>query len=460
MKKKINRQLMGIAAVAILATLFLTLVVFYNLFRTQVIDDLKTYVHIIENADGANEDSIEAYNARGDGLRITLIKSDGTVIYDTEVADVSRMANHADRKEVREALEHGEGSDVRKSATLEKSTYYYTVRLSDGNVLRVAKEASSIVSVFFSIMPVLMMILSILFIMSIFMSRWLTRSLINPIEKMADHLDEENARCPYEELVPFVDTINRQHADIMKNARMRQEFTANVSHELKTPLTSISGYAELIENDMAGDNVQRFAYEIHRNAARLLTLINDIIRLSQLDSPELDEPMEPLDLYPVAQTCVEMLQMSAEEHGVSLTLAGEPGMVYGNRKMLDELLYNLTDNAIRYNRRDGSVAVYVENATDSVSGQPAVRLTVRDTGIGIPRESQERIFERFYRVDKSRSKQTGGTGLGLAIVKHIVAHHDAHLTLKSEVGRGTTIIVDFPPVTLAESGSTAVRTQG
>ena len=177
MKKKINRQLMGIAAVAILATLFLTLVVFYNLFRTQVIDDLKTYVHIIENADGANEESIEAYNARGDGLRITLIKSDGTVIYDTEVADVSKMANHADRKEVREALEHGEGSDVRKSATLEKSTYYYTVRLSDGNVLRVAKEASSIVSVFLSIMPVLMLILSILFIMSIFMSRWLTRWL-------------------------------------------------------------------------------------------------------------------------------------------------------------------------------------------------------------------------------------------------------------------------------------------
>ena len=291
------------------------------------------------------------------------------------------------------------------------------------------------------------------------MSRWLTRSLINPIEKMADHLDEENAKCPYEELVPFVDTINTQHADIMKNARMRQEFTANVSHELKTPLTSISGYAELIENDMAGDNVQRFAYEIHRNAARLLTLINDIIRLSQLDSPELDEPMEPLDLYPVAQTCVEMLQMSAEEHGVCLTLAGERGIVYGNRKMLDELLYNLTDNAIRYNRRDGSVTVYVENATDCVSGQPAVRLTVRDTGIGIPRESQERIFERFYRVDKSRSKQTGGTGLGLAIVKHIVAHHDAHLTLKSEVGKGTTIIVSFPPASLAESGSTAVETQ-
>ncbi len=450
MKKKINRQLMGIAAVAILATLLLTLAVFYHLFKAQVIDDLRTYAHIIENADGSDESSIEAYNAKGDGLRITLIKGDGTVIYDTEVSDVSKMVNHADRKEVVEALEKGEGSDVRKSETLAKSTYYYTLRLSDGNVLRVAKEANSIISVFFSIMPVMLLILSLLFITSVFMSRWLTRSLISPIEKMADHLSDEDAKCPYEELVPFVDTINKQHADIMKNAQMRQEFTANVSHELKTPLTSISGYAELIENNMAGDNVQRFAYEIHRNAARLLTLINDIIRLSQLDSPELDEPMEHVDLYAVATTCVEMLQMSAEEHGISLTLAGESGMVYGNRKMLDELLYNLTDNAIRYNKKDGSVAVYVENTTDKMSGQPSVCLTVRDTGIGISPESQGRIFERFYRVDKSRSKQTGGTGLGLAIVKHIVVHHNAHLTLKSEIGRGTTIQVCFPPITVNE----------
>ena len=448
MKKKINRQLMEIASVAILATVVLTLVVFYNLFRHQVIDDLRTYAHIIENADGADENTIEKYDAGGDGLRVTLIKNDGTVIYDTEVTDVSKMANHSDRIEVKEALENGEGSDVRKSATLSKSTYYYTLRLSDGNVLRVAKEADSILSVFLSIMPVIILIVFVLFVLSVFMSRYLTGQLIAPIEKMADHLDDEGRACPYEELVPFVDTINRQHADIMKNAQLRQEFTANVSHELKTPLTSISGYAELIENNMAGDNVKRFAYEIHRNASRLLTLINDIIRLSQLDSPQLDEPMEDIDLYQAAVTCTEMLQLSAGEHDVSLSLAGESAQVYGNRKMLDELLYNLTDNAIRYNKRGGTVKLYVENITEIMTEMPAVRLTVCDTGIGIPKEAQDRVFERFYRVDKSRSKQTGGTGLGLAIVKHIVAHHNAEVSLISEVGKGTTITVTFPPVKL------------
>ena len=448
MKKKINSQLMEIAAVAILATVVLTLVVFYNLFMHQVIDDLRTYAHIIENADGADERSIEKYDAEGDGLRVTLIESDGTVIYDTEVADVSTMANHSDRIEVEEALEDGEGSAVRKSATLSKSTYYYTLRLDDGNVLRVAKEADSILSVFFSIMPVIILIIFVLFALSVFMSRYLTRQLIAPIEKMADNLDDTYGECPYEELVPFVDTINRQHADIMKNAQMRQEFTANVSHELKTPLTSISVYAELMENNMAGDNVQRFAYEIHRNASRLLTLINDIIRLSQLDSPQLDEPMEDIDLYQAAVTCTEMLQLSAGEHDVSLSLAGECAQVHGSRKMLDELLYNLTDNAIRYNKRGGTVKIYVENVTDSASGLPCAKLTVCDTGIGIPEDAQERVFERFYRVDKSRSKQTGGTGLGLAIVKHIIAHHNATVSLVSEVGKGTTITVSFPPVNL------------
>lgn len=445
MKKKINRQLMGIAAVAILATAFLTLVVFYGLFRAQVIDDLKTYAHIIVNADGADEDSIEKYNAKGDGLRITLIKNDGTVIYDTEVEDVSVMGNHGSRKEVKEAIEKGEGSDVRKSATLAKSTYYYTRLLSDGNVLRIAKEADSILSVFMSIMPVTILIVLILFAISALMSRYLTDQLIDPIEHLADHLDDDEEPCPYEELVPFVDTINRQHADIMKNAQMRQEFTANVSHELKTPLTSISGYAELIENNMAGDNIQRFAYEIHRNASRLLTLINDIIRLSQLDSPGLDEPMEVLDIYQAASTCAEMLRMNAEEHNVTLTLSGSHEDVYGSRKMLDELLYNMTDNAIRYNKTGGSVRICVESVTDPTSGLPAACLTVSDTGIGIPEDSQDRVFERFYRVDKSRSKQTGGTGLGLAIVKHIVAHHNAVITLTSAVGKGTSIRVVFPP---------------
>ena len=230
-----------------------------------------------------------------------------------------------------------------------------------------------------------------------------------------------------------------QQEELEKGDRIRQEFTANVTHELKTPLTSISGYAELIESGMASpEDVQRFAHGIRKNSSRLLNLINDIIRLSELEGDGPEESFEEVNLYAVAQTCVDMLQFSAENHNVTLELEGSDTYLMGNKRMLDELLYNLCDNAIRYNNAGGSVRVQVH----SRNGQPV--LSVSDTGIGIPRESQGRVFERFYRVDKSRSKSTGGTGLGLAIVKHVVAKHDACVTLESEEGKGTSITVNFP----------------
>ena len=207
---------------------------------------------------------------------------------------------------------------------------------------------------------------------------------------------------------------------------------------MKTPLTSISGYSELIENGIAtGDDVQRFAREIHKSSNRLLTLINDIIRLSELDVTT-EDIMEELDICDMAASCVEVLQMSAEKHQVQLSFSGEPQMVTANRQMMDELIYNLCDNAIRYNNPGGRVDVSVYREVERVV------LEVKDNGIGIPEKDQERIFERFYRVDKSRSKSTGGTGLGLAIVKHIIALHDnVKLELRSKLGEGTTIYVYF-----------------
>lgn len=269
-------------------------------------------------------------------------------------------------------------------------------------------------------------------------THYLTRNILKPIEQMANSLDDDTHIVAYKEMRPFIDMIQKQHADIVKSSQMRQEFTANVSHELKTPLTSISGYSELIETGMATEaDVHHFATEIHKNSNRLLTLINDIIRLSELDVSEDAPLMEKIDLAVIARTATDMLAINAEKNSVTLSYDGSHGYIYANKMMMEELVYNLTDNAIRYNNKNGSVDVSVK-AEDG-----KVILRVKDTGIGIPKEHQERIFERFYRVDKSRSKSTGGTGLGLAIVKHIVARNNAQLDMDSEPGKGTDIKVTF-----------------
>ena len=231
-----------------------------------------------------------------------------------------------------------------------------------------------------------------------------------------------------------VDVIKQQHEVRVKASRLRQEFTANVSHELKTPLTSISGYSELIENGMVSDgDVQRFAGEIHGNAKRLISLINDIIELSELDAGnENSVKLENVDLYELAENCVVMLAPVAEKRNITFHLDGERTIAHVNRELMNEVIYNLCDNAIRYNQEGGNVWIHIADG-----------FSVRDDGIGIPKEHQERIFERFYRVDKSRSKKTGGTGLGLAIVKHIVELHNGSITVESETQKGTTIRVEL-----------------
>ena len=379
-------------------------------------------------------------------LRITLIDEDGTVLMDTN-ADIGGMSNHGERPEIRQAYLHGEGKDVRKSETLERSTFYYAMRLNNGDILRLAKETGSIYSMFFDAIPSLIGIAVTLFAFCAFLAHFLTKSFIAPIEKVAKNLDGQVEAGTYKELTPFLETIQEQHKNIIKSAKMRQDFTANVTHELKTPLTSISGYAELIESGMTGEKeTRRFAKEIHRNAKRLIRLINDILQLSELDTRETALETERLNLYGMAATCVEMLKINAEPNKVKIGVKGRLVWIEGNRSMIEELLYNLCSNAIRYNKPGGQVEVSVEENPEGVL------LKVSDTGIGIPKVHQERIFERFYRVDKSRSKERGGTGLGLAIVKHIVSEHNARVWLESEEGVGTTISVLFPVKKKSDSG--------
>jgi two-component system phosphate regulon sensor histidine kinase PhoR len=221
--------------------------------------------------------------------------------------------------------------------------------------------------------------------------------------------------------------------------QMRREFTANVSHELKTPLHTISGCAELMANGLVQPaDIPQFANRIYTEAQRMIHLVEDILKLSHLDEGASGQMREPIDLYQLTKETLDLLSLEAKDADISLRLSGEATVVQGIRQLLQGIVYNLCDNAIKYNRKGGSVNVSVRD-----EGQ-FVRLTVADTGIGIPPEHQERIFERFYRVDKSHSKEIGGTGLGLSIVKHAARLHSASIALQSTVGRGTTITVTFP----------------
>ncbi len=230
-------------------------------------------------------------------------------------------------------------------------------------------------------------------------------------------------------VIMLIDETEKEKRDVL-----RREFTSNVSHELKTPLTSISGFAELIKNGLADEKTAvRFSDNIYREAQRLITLVTDIIRLTQLDGGEIPYDKEPVDLYQVASEVITRLAPIAEKSSISLSVSGKSSFVDGNRLILDEIVSNLCDNAIKYNTAGGYAKVIVSNK----------KITVIDNGIGIPSDQQSRIFERFYRVDKSHSKEVGGTGLGLSIVKHGAMYHNATITTDSMPGKGTSISLEF-----------------
>ena len=436
MKRKINIQFAIITMVAIIFTVILSVTVYSELFQREVRENLRICAYELKNT-GFFDDPQADYTMKAvDNVRITLIDTDGTVAFDTN-ASIGELDNHGRRPEIQEAFQNGEGEIMRRSATMKKTVFYFALRLDNGQVLRVAKESGNVWSMLSALALPLGVMSIALILVSVLLTHFLTTSILAPIEHMASHIDDEEVEVTYRELEPFMETIRKQHEDIVKSSQMRQEFTANVSHELKTPLTAISGYAELIAAGMTtGDDTIRFAGEISKSSNRLLTLINDILRLSELDAST-EVPMEEIDLYELAEKCVNMLQINAEKQNVTLMLTGKPTKMQANREMMEELLYNLVSNAIRYNRPYGNVVVSVSREDDHVN------LTVEDTGIGISQADQERVFERFYRVDKSRSKSTGGTGLGLAIVKHVVQCHGARLNMKSQLGSGTRIEIKF-----------------
>lgn len=442
MKQKINLRLIGIAILAIAATVIAMISVYYRLLQVQVKKDLRLNAQLLQSSDlFTDPEHVERCNELKDlcqSLRITWIGTDGSVLFDNDFA-AARLGNHADRQEVKAAYKTGEGQAVRYSSTLNKDTFYYALRLADGTILRLAAEYESIGRIIISVIPIIALILLLILLVCIALSHMLTTQLIKPIEAMARNITDKDFQAPYKELAPFSDIIRTQHMEILAAAKDRQDFTANVSHELKTPLTAISGYAELLAANMvAPEQKMHFYHEIQKCAARLLRLINDIIRLAALDRSEREPLFNEVDLAEIVEESLNTLQLNAEQHKIKLNLQLEKCIVHGNREMLKELVDNLVVNAIFYNSPGGYVLIKV--GTDN--GRQ--KLLVKDNGIGIPATEQGKIFQRFYRVDKSRSKATGGTGLGLAIVKHIVELHSAEIILDSTPGVGTSFTIIFP----------------
>lgn len=443
MSRKIYHAIWLVALVVFLASLVCIMGVLYRYFTDVQMSQLESQTDLA--AQGAALEG-EDYFTGLTGARITWIAADGSVLYDSE-ANRDTMENHLQRQEVRQALENGSGNAVRYSSTLSERLLYCAKRLPDGSVIRLSTAQKTFWALLYDLaQPICLMILVALVLSLVLASRASAR-IVEPINSLnldtpAAYVDQEE----YREIAPLLRRMAQQQSQLKKDrakleqtAKIRQEFTANVSHELKTPLQSISGYAELLETGMVRpEDVKPFAGKIHREAQRMTKLVEDIIDLTKLDDGGSEMLPERTDLARIAENAVDSLRFAAEEAGVTLTLQKEPSEMVGIPQVLYSIVYNLCDNAIKYNVPDGRVEVSVKPQGDRI------RLVVRDTGIGIPADAQERIFERFYRVDKSHSKEVGGTGLGLSIVKHGAKIHNAEISLSSAPGEGSTFTLDFP----------------
>ena len=367
--------------------------------------------------------------------RITWISAEGTVLYDS-TEDEHTFENHKNRPEVKKAFAKGEGEDIRKSDTIGEEMCYYAEKMPDGTVLRVSRTMNSAMKSAFHILPFMIFLALIMIVTAWLLSKWQIECLIRPINT----LDLENPleQEMYPELQPLLERIEQSNKEKEAVAAMRREFSANVSHELKTPLTSISGYAEIMKDGLVRpEDLQHFSEKIYQEASRLITLVEDIIKLSRLDEGRVELEKEEVDLYELSREIISRLAPQAAKNRVRLELTGESVKYTGIRQILDEMIYNITENAIKYNNPGGKVSVWAGN---TLQGKKVV---VTDNGIGIPEDQIDRIFERFYRVDKSHSKERGGTGLGLSIVKHGVILHHGEVHVESKLGEGTRMELVF-----------------
>ena len=552
MRNKIFRNLLYLAILCSVLTFVAMSVFMYSLFYDQMKNEIKTETMYIATALNIDEEAYLAQmNAKTSINRITIIKDDGTVLFDTDY-DKDLMENHLYRPEVQSAVDTGKGEATRYSTTINQQTFYYAVKLDSGHILRVASVTSSVITALISGVPFLVLLLGFIMFVTLYVSNRQANNLLAPINSL--NLDNPLANETYEDLSPLllrIDEQNRtnyqqlkeldkQHqefnsitenmqeglivigkntniltinksachifnitrdkaldkhflvldrsdefATIINNAfdkqegemlyhangriyqmivnpiindtenaviiilmditekyereNLRREFTANVSHELKTPLTTIIGYAELIETGIAKKvDVPKFVNQINTEAQSLLNMIDDIIMLSYLDEDDKELTKDKVNLKQLSKEVINALQFKAQKNDITLKLIGEDLSVHGVSNVIYEMIYNLCDNAIKYNKPKGEVTINIFNKDGKVV------VEVKDTGIGIAKDHYQRIFERFYRVDKSHSRSTGGTGLGLAIVKNGARFHKATVDIESIEDKGTTFTIKFP----------------
>ena len=449
MTKRIFRSILCVSVAVLAAILIITLGVVYGYVNVQQRSELRD--EAVYLAPGVEADGAEYLRKlEQTEKRITLVDPDGTVLYDNQ-ADPSVMENHGNREEIREALATGEGEASRRSHSLEEPTLYYAKRLESGQVLRLAGSEYHVFTVFANLLYPMCAVSLFMVLMAAFFAMRASGKIVEPINRL--DLEEVKEGDVYEEIAPLIRKITHQKETIVKQVleaqkqqrefedmkeRLRREFTANVSHELKTPLTSISGFAEIIQNGIVKpEDIPGFAGKIFEESQRLIVLVNDIIKISQLDEGGIPYDKEEIDLYEMAEEVLDRLEEPAKKRSINLQLLGEHVKIRGVRLILDEVIYNLCDNAVKYNRENGTVIVRVKR------DRKGTQLVVADTGIGIAKEHQGRVFERFYRVDKSHSKSIGGTGLGLSIVKHGAAFLGAAVELDSRLDEGTVVTLTW-----------------
>ena len=436
MRSRIQRSMILVLCITLaISYLLLTVAVYNQTFQNLQAEVEQEARYIKEAIDISGTDYLEAMDNVQQNTRVTVITPEGNVVYDTKDDELT-LANHKNRIEVKAALLHGEGRDVRVSDTIKERSIYYALLLKDGNVLRVSRTVDNVLPMFIQVLPYITIIAVVMICFAIILARWQTSRLIRPINEL--DLNEPLKNEIYEEFKPLLERIDKQNKEKDAAAQMRKEFSANVSHELKTPLTSISGYAEIMKSGLVkSEDMPKFSERIYDEASRLITLVEDIIKLSKLDEERVEIEKEDVDLYELAMDVCSRLSLPAERKGVQIKVHGESVICHGVRPVLQEMIYNICANGIKYNKDGGKLDVWVGN---TLSGKKVI---VRDSGIGIPKEDLDRIFERFYRVDKSHSKQSGGTGLGLSIVKHGAMLHQAEVHVESELGKGTKMELIF-----------------